>query len=112
MTRGEIWLADLGLPFGSEPGFIRPVLVIQDNSFNLSKIGTTIVISITSNLLLEEAPGNIYLDKKHSKLAKDSIINISQIATIDKKRLIKKISKLDYEIMEEVEKSIKIVLGC
>jgi mRNA interferase MazF len=112
MTRGEIWLADLGLPFGSEPGFIRPVLVIQDNSFNLSKIGTTIVISITSNLLLEEAPGNIYLDKKFSKLAKDSIINISQIATIDKKRLMKKISKLDYEIMEEVEKSIKIVLGC
>jgi mRNA interferase MazF len=111
MTRGEIWWADLGEPFGSEPGFLRPILVIQDNSFNESNLNTVIVVCITTNLSLAEAPGNIFLHKSISRLPKDSVINITQIASIDKKRFNKKISKLDYDSIFEIEKSIKLILG-
>ena len=64
MTRGEIWWADFGIPFGSEPGFNRPVLIVQADAINKSKINTIIVIPFSTNLLLENAPGNIFVDKK------------------------------------------------
>lgn len=66
MIRGEIWWADLGIPFGSEPGFKRSVIVVQDDAFNKSKIGTVIVTSVTSNLNLVDAPGNVYLAEEES----------------------------------------------
>ena len=71
MTRGDIWWIDLGIPFGSEPGFRRPVIIIQDDSFNDSNINTIIVIPLTTNLNLSEAPGNFLLTKKESALSKD-----------------------------------------
>ena len=111
MMRGEIWWTDFGLPFGSEPGFHRPVVIIQDDAFNRSKINTVIVIPITTNMLLEDAPGNVVLEKELSKLSKDSIIVVSQLVVIDKKRLVEKVSKVNKGIMEEIEAGISLVLG-
>ncbi|MCK5154160.1 MAG: type II toxin-antitoxin system PemK/MazF family toxin [Spirochaetales bacterium] len=111
MIRGEIWWVDLGMPFGSEPGFKRPVIIIQDDTFNNSNIKTTIVLSITSNLILENAPGNVYLDKEESGLPKNSVVNVSQIVTIDKQRLIEKTKKISDYFLNEIEKGIKLVLG-
>lgn len=111
MTRGEIWWADLGLPFGSEPGYRRPVIVIQDDSFNRSRIQTVIVASITSNLALAQAPGNVYLEKEVSGLTKDSVINLSQILTLDKRRLTERISELPRSTMKEVNDSLELILG-
>jgi len=111
MTRGELWWADFGLPFGSEPGYKRPVLIIQNDFFNKSKINTTIVIPLTTNLILADAPGNILITKHESKLRKDSVITISQIEVIDRQRLIKKITKIDKAIIEKIENNILFILG-
>ena len=111
MTRGELWWADFGIPFGSEPGYKRPVLIIQNDFFNRSKINTTIVIPLTTNLILADAPGNILITKNQSKLKKDSIITISQIEVIDRQRLIEKITKIDRTIIEKIENNIMFVLG-
>jgi len=111
MMRGEIWWADFGIPFGSEPGFRRPVIVVQDNSFNKSNINTTIVIPLTTNIALAEAPGNLLLKKTITKLNKESACVVSQIGVIDKDRLVEKIHKLDRETIFEIEIGIRLVLG-
>ena len=111
MTRGELWWVDLGIPYGSEPGYRRPVLVIQNDFFNNSKINTTIVIPLTTNILYADAPGNIFISKSETKLSKDSVIVISQIRVIDRKRLVEKISKLKRKIIEEIESNILFTLG-
>jgi mRNA interferase MazF len=111
MTRGDIWWADFGIPFGSEPGFRRPVLIIQSDSYNKSLLNTVIVIPLTTNLFLENAPGNLLIEKEESSLSKDSVIVVSQIYAIDKNRLIEKVGTITKTIMEEVEYGIKMVLG-
>jgi mRNA interferase MazF len=111
MIRGEIWWIDYGIPYGSEPGYRRPVIIIQNDLFNASKINTTIVIPVSTNLLLADVPGNIILKKEDSKLKKNSVILLSQIGVIDKERLIEKISKINKEIMREIENAILFVLG-
>lgn len=111
MIRGEIWWADLGIPFGSEPGFKRPVIILQDNLFNKSRIRTIVVASITSNLSLAEAPGNVLLEKEESGLRKDGVINVSQISTIDKLRLIEKIGNITRTTEEKVNAGVELVLG-
>ncbi|PKL07194.1 MAG: mRNA interferase MazF2 [Spirochaetae bacterium HGW-Spirochaetae-9] len=111
MTRGEIWWAEFGILLGSEPGFRRPVLIIQDDAFNRSKINTIIVVPLTTNLALEEAPGNVYLSKEESKLSKDSVIVVSQVSAIDRQRLQEQTVKVQRKIMDEVEEGLKLVLG-
>ncbi len=111
MTRGEIWWVDLGLPVGSEPGFKRPVLVIQDDVFNQSNINTIVVFAITSNLRLADAPGNSILSRKDSNLPKDSVLNVSQLATIDRGRFLRKAGKLKQSRMNAVEEGLRLVLG-
>ncbi|UOG49293.1 type II toxin-antitoxin system PemK/MazF family toxin [Leptospira noguchii] len=111
MIRGEIWWVDLGIPFGSKPGFKRPVLIIQDDSFNQSNISTVVSIVITSNLNLSEAPGNVLISKKESSLSKDSVVNVSQIVTLDKERFIKRAGKLKSSKINEVETGLKLVTG-
>jgi len=73
MTRGELWWADYGIPFGSEPGYKRPVVIFQSDYFNDSKINTTIVIPLSTNLLLADVPGNVLIEKEESGLPKDSV---------------------------------------
>jgi mRNA interferase MazF len=111
MIRGEIWWADFGIPFGSEPGFRRPVIIVQDDSFNRSKINTTVVVPFTTNLDLEQAPGNLLIEREESGLTKDSVIVVSQISVIDKKRLTDAVKKINIDIMEKIDEGIRIVLG-
>ncbi|MCP5107624.1 MAG: type II toxin-antitoxin system PemK/MazF family toxin [bacterium] len=111
MKRGSIWWADLGVPEGSGPGYRRPVLVIQSDDFNKSMINTVIVVVITGNLRLAEAPGNLLLKKEDSGLPKDSVINVSQIITIDKEILTELIGSLGNRYIKKVEQGIKTVLS-
>ncbi len=111
IKRGAIWWADLGLPLGSGPGYRRPVLVIQADSFNQSKISTVIVAVITGNLILREAPGNVLLKKEVSDLSKDSIVNVSQLITVDKDVLTEFVGDVGVKEIKRVEKGLKTVLA-
>lgn len=111
MTRGEIWWAELPEPRGSEPGYRRPVLVIQADSFNRSRIQTVIVAVITSNLRLADAPGNVLLPARISGLPRDSVINISQLLTLDRSFLRDHAGKLPARVLAEVDAGIKLVLN-
>jgi len=111
MIRGEIWWADFGIPFGSEPGFKRPIIIVQDDNFNQSNINTIIVVPLTTNLLLEDAPGNVLIDKEDSTLSKDSVAVVSQLYAIDKSRIIEKVKKIDTALMDQIEQGLLLVLG-
>ncbi|MBJ7898400.1 MAG: type II toxin-antitoxin system PemK/MazF family toxin [Cyanobacteria bacterium RI_101] len=110
MYRGEIWWANLPDPVGSEPGYRRPVLVIQDDTFTQSRISTVIVAIITSNLQLAEAPGNVLLPREGSGLSKESVINVSQILTIDKTFLVERIGSIPDYLQEEIDEGLRMVL--
>jgi len=111
MIRGEIWWADFGIPFGSETGYKRPVLIIQSDDFNKSRIHTVVVIPFSTNLDLALAPGNVFMEKELTNLSKDSVLVVSQINTIDKKRLVDKISKISNSLFSQIEDGIQLVLG-
>ena len=111
VRRGQLWWAELPSPTGSEPGFNRPVLVIQTDPFNESRINTVIVMAITSNMRLAKAPGNVQLSKAKSGLTKESVANVSQISTIDQEFLTEEIAKLDKLTMQQIDNGIKLVLG-
>jgi mRNA interferase MazF len=111
MQRGDIWWATLRPPIGSEPGFRRPVLIIQSDDFNRSRINTVVVAMLTSNLRLKAAPGNVFLSKRSTKLPKDSVANVSQVVTLDKSFLTKRISRLSADKMNHVDDGIRLVLN-
>jgi mRNA interferase MazF len=110
MRRGEIWWADLGPAHGSSPAKRRPVLVVQSDSFNASRIGTVIAAVITSNQRLAAAPGNVAVSKRSSKLPRDSVVNVSQLVTLDKRALTSKVSAVAPDSMERVVAGIRLVL--
>lgn len=110
MTRGEIWWADLPDPRGSELGFRRPVLVIQANSFNRSRIQTVIVTVISSNLRLADAPGNVLVPAHASGLARDSVVNVSQLITLDRSFLTEAVCRISERVMSEVVAGLRLVL--
>jgi mRNA interferase MazF len=111
VSQGEIWWADLGEPVGSEPGFRRPVVVVQGNSLNRSKISTVVCVPLTSNLRWAEAPGNVLLTARASGLPKDSVANVSQIATLDRSVLIEKAGSITRAKLELVLAGIDVILG-
>jgi len=111
VRRGEIWWASLGEPHGSERGFRRPVLIIQSNEFNESAIRTSICAAITSNTRLADAPGNVHLSRRVSGLSHDSVVNASQLITLDKKTLTEKVGRLPAPVLRDVEVGIKLVLA-
>jgi mRNA interferase MazF len=111
MIRGDIWWADFGIPFGSEPGFRRPVIIIQSDPFNKSRLSTIVVVPLTTNMSLENAPGNVFIGKEESSLSKDSVIVVSQIYAIDKHRLVERVSTINRSIINEIEYGLKMVLG-
>lgn len=110
MYRGELWWANLPDPVGSEPGYRRPVLVVQDDAFTQSRISTVIVVVISSNIQLAEAPGNVRLPRGVSGLPKDSVINVSQILTVDKTFLVERIGSIPDSLQEEVDGGLRTVL--
>lgn len=110
IQRGEIWWASLPEPSGSEPGYRRPILVIQSDEFNRSRIATVIGVAITSNTRLAQAPGNVYLSHKVTGLSKDSVANVSQIVTIDRSFLTEKVGTIPDFLLEQVENGLRLVL--
>jgi len=111
LRRGEIWWANLPPPAGSGPGMRRPVLVIQSNAFNDSAISTVVVAAITSNLALSAAPGNVRISKVVSGLGKASIINVSQVLTLDRDYLTTRVKALPAGTLNEVNSGLILCLG-
>ena len=111
MRRGEIWWASLRVPAGSSPGYRRPVLVVQSNEFNESRIRTVVVVAITSNLRLAAAPGNVLCRRRQTGLSCDSVTNVSQILTVDKSVLTDRIRMIPPRILRQVENGLKLVIG-
>jgi len=111
IKRGEVWWADLGEPGGSEPGYLRPVLILQADTFNRTQIRTVIVAALTSNLNLASAPGNVYVSSVSTGLPKDSVVNVSQIQTVNKTQCLERVGALDSTSVAAVEVGIRLVLG-
>jgi mRNA interferase MazF len=111
LRRGEIWWADLPAPIGSGPGYRRPVLIVQSDVFNASKIAIVIVAAITSNIELARAPGNVRLDQRESRLPKDSVVNVSQLATLDRRILTERVAILLEGTMARVDAGVRLILS-
>ena len=107
---GEIWWADLSEPVGSEPGYRRPVIVVQGDPLNRSRIATVVVVPLTSNLQWADAPGNVLLPSDLTGLSKDSVANVSQILAVDKSVLTERVSKLPQGKLDLVYSGIDIIL--
>jgi len=111
VRRGEVWWAELPEPGASEPGYRRPVLIVQSDHFNRSRIRTVIVVVLTTNLRLAEAPGNVPLSKEDTALPADSVANVSQIVTLDKTFLTERVSRVSDRKVMLVEEGIRTVLA-
>ena len=111
MKRGEIWWASLPDPAGSEPGYRRPVLVVQADEFNRSGIRTVICAAVTSNLNLAGAPGNVHLSTRSSGLPKPSVVNVSQLISLDKTRLTERIKGIDTQSMLQVDDGLRLIMA-
>ena len=111
VERGKVWWAHLDEPAGSGPGYRRPVLIVQADSFNRSRIPTVIVVVLTSNFTLLDAPGNVLISKRESGLPKDSTANISQIVTLDRQYLGERARKLPRRVMAAVDGGLKVALN-
>lgn len=111
IAQGEVWWADLGEPVGSEPGFRRPVVVMQGDAFNASSLRTVVCVVLTSNLKWAEAPGNVLLAARATGLPKPSVANVSQVVTLDRDVLTERVGRLSPSSLELVLAGIDIVLG-
>ena len=111
VERGQIWSADLGEPEGSEPGYNRPVLIIQSDAFNRSRLHTVIGVVLSTNLRLVDAPGNVLISAKASGLRKDSVANVSQVITIDREFLRELAGRVRGQFLKDVENGLRLVLG-
>ncbi len=111
MQRGEIWWAELPEPVASEPGYRRPVLIIQSDDFTRSRIQTVIAVVLTTNLRLAAAPGNVLVTAGDTGLRIDSVVNVSQIITVDKSFLTERVRQVDDRIMLLVEDGVRTVLA-
>jgi len=110
IQRGDIHWADLGLPIASEPAKRRPVVVVQADSFNASRINTVLAAIVTSNERLAAAPGNVALPQRDSRLPKDSVVNVSQVVTLDKRALRERVSTLAPDVMAQIAAGLRLVL--
>ncbi|MEL7353604.1 MAG: type II toxin-antitoxin system PemK/MazF family toxin [Cyanobacteria bacterium P01_A01_bin.116] len=110
MYRGEIWWADLPAPAGSGPGYYRPVLIIQADSSSRTNIQTVIVAVITSNTRLAELPGNVLLAKDKTGLSKTSVVNVSQLLTIDKTFLVERVGFVSESLQEQIDDGLRMIL--
>lgn len=110
IERGQIWWAELRPPIGSEPGFRRPVLIVQSDAFNRSRINTVVVVGLTSNLRLVDAPGNVLVPAKVSGLPKDSVANVSQIVTIDREFLSELAGRVGGRALSDIEAGLRLVM--
>jgi mRNA interferase MazF len=111
VSQGEIWWADLGSPVGSAPGLQRPVVIVQGDSFNRSRIATLVVVPLTTNLRWADAPGNVLLSSRSTGLPKDSVANVSQIVTVDRSVLRERAGSVNRRQLALILTGIDVVLG-
>jgi mRNA interferase MazF len=111
VDRGTVWWAELPQPVASEPGYRRPVIIVQSNAFNRSRIKTVMVVVVTSNLRLADAPGNVSLPAISTGLPKDSVANVSQVITIDKDFLVERCKRLPAQLIKEIDEGLRLSLS-
>jgi len=111
IAQGDVCWADLPDPVGSGPGFRRPVLVVQGDAFNRSRIATVVCVPLTSNVRWAEAPGNVLLPRRSSGLPKDSVANVSQIVTLDRSLLTERVGRVSARQLALVFSGLDLVLG-
>ena len=111
IAQGEVWWADLAEPIGSAPGYRRPVIVLQSDPLNRSQIATVVCVVLTSSLRCSIAPGNVLLTAKHTGLDRDSVANVSQLVTVDKRQLTEQAGKVARKQMEGVFSGFDLLIG-
>jgi len=111
VSQGDVWWTDLPDPAGSEPGYRRPVIVVQGDPLNRSRIATMVCVVVTSNLKWAEAPGNVRLSARESGLPRDSVVNVSQIVTLDRVRLVDHVGRIERPKLDSILAGIDLVLG-
>ena len=111
IAQGEVWWADLPAPTGSGPGFRRPVVVVQGDSLNRSRLATAVCVPLTSNLRWADAPGNVLLPARASGLPRDSVANASQLVTLDRAEFRERVGKLGPKRFAQLLSGIDVVLG-
>ena len=109
--RGEVWWAQLRRPTASEPGYRHPVVVVQSDDFNQSAVKTVVVVVVTSNTRLAQAPGNVLLSRRASGLPRESVVNVSQVLTVDRSFLLDRVGTLSLRLLEDVENGLRQVLA-
>jgi mRNA interferase MazF len=111
IVQGEVWWAELEVPHGSEPGFRRPVVIVQGDALNRSRIATVLCVPLTSNLKWSAAPGNVSLSPRLTGLPKESVANVSQLITLDRSLLAKRAGKIPHAKLELILAGIDVLLG-
>lgn len=111
IERGQIWWADLGDPAGSGPGLRRPLLIVQNDAFNRSRIRTVLAVVLTSNLRLVEAPGNVLIPARVAGLPRDSVANVSQVITIDRDFLLEPAGRVRGQWLKDVDNGLRLSLS-
>ena len=111
ISQGEVWWAELDEPHGSEPGSRRPVVVIQGDALNRSRVGTVVCVPLTSNLKWAQAPGNVELSPRTTGLPKKSVANVSQIVAIDRDILVECVGKLSHDKLQLILSGVDVILG-
>jgi mRNA interferase MazF len=110
ISQGDVFWVDLGRPSGSGPGYRHPHVVVQNNLFNRSRIGTVVVCPMTSNLRRADAPGNVLLGKREANLPKRSVVNVSQIYTVDKVALVERTGSLSATRLRQILEGIRLLM--
>lgn len=110
IRRGDLWWASLPEPVGSEPGYRRPVVILQSDNFNQSRIQTVLGVILTTNLRLADAPGNVLIPSRQTGLPRDSVANVSQVVTINKSFLRERIGPLPGALLRRIEDGLRLVL--
>ncbi len=111
LARGDVWWADLPEPTGSEPGYRRPLLIVQNDAFNRSRLRTVTAVVLTSNVRLVDAPGNVLLPAGASGLPRDSVANVSQVITIDRGSLTERVGRLPRPMLDQVADGLRLALA-
>ena len=111
VLRGEVWWANLPVPERSEPGYQRPVVIVQSDRLNRSRIATVAVVSITTNMRWANAPGNVLIPASASGLRRDAVANASQLSAVDRSVLVKRIGRLSKPLMADVDIGLRLVLA-
>ena len=111
MKRGQIWWAEIPEPLASEPGYRRPAVIVQADDVTESRINTVIVVPLTSTLRLATAPGNVLMSRKKTGLKRDSVANVSQIISFDKRFLTEPVGQVDHLTMHQIDEGIRLLLA-